>query len=102
MESCQARPTKAVRMMMPPSDALVFFGATGDLAYKKVFPALQALVARDGVDVPIIGVAKTEMSREQIVQRARDSIVQAASEEGSPFDEKAFALLAAHLCYVAG
>jgi len=89
-------------MMMPPSDALVFFGATGDLAYKKVFPALQALVARDGVDVPIIGVAKTEMSREQIVQRARDSIVQAASEEGSPFDEKAFALLAARLCYVAG
>ena len=52
--------------------------------------------------MPIIGVAKSEMSREQIVQRARDSITQAANEEGSSFDEKAFALLAERLCYVAG
>jgi glucose-6-phosphate 1-dehydrogenase len=40
------------------SDALVFFGATGDLAYKKIFPALQAMVKRGHLDVPIIGVAK--------------------------------------------
>ena len=40
------------------SDALVFFGATGDLAYKKIFPALQAMVKRGHLDVPVIGVAK--------------------------------------------
>ncbi|HEY8075865.1 MAG TPA: hypothetical protein VIF62_17180, partial [Labilithrix sp.] len=43
----------------PPSDALVFFGATGDLAYKKIFPALQSLVRRGRLDVPVVGVAKS-------------------------------------------
>jgi hypothetical protein len=42
-----------------PSDALVFFGATGDLAYKQIFPALQALVARHGFASPIVGVARS-------------------------------------------
>ena len=45
-------------MSAPHSDALVFFGATGDLAYKKIFPSLQALVKRRNLDVPVIGVAK--------------------------------------------
>ena len=61
-------------MDQSPSDALVFFGATGDLAYKKIFPALQALVKRGGLDVPIIGVAKNNWNLDQLRARARDSV----------------------------
>ena len=57
-----------------PADALVFFGATGDLAFKKVFPALQALVQRGQLDVPVIGVASSGLSIEQFRQRACDSL----------------------------
>jgi glucose-6-phosphate 1-dehydrogenase len=53
------------------SDALVFFGATGDLAHKKVFPALQAMVKHGHLDVPVIGVAKAGWDLDQL--RARDS-----------------------------
>lgn len=56
------------------SDALVFFGATGDLAYKQIFPALAALVARGRLDVPVIGVAKAGWGRDQLMKRARDSL----------------------------
>ena len=56
------------------SDALVFFGATGDLAHKKIFPALHALVRRGVLDVPVIGVAKAGWDLEQLKQRARDSV----------------------------
>ena len=84
------------------SDALVFFGATGDLAYKKVFPALLAMVARDALDVLIIGVAKSELSQEEFVARARDSVTHATKEAGAPFDEAAFAKLVQRLSYVAG
>ena len=56
------------------ADALVFFGATGDLAFKKVFPALHALVQRGHLDVPVIGVASSGLSLEQFRQRARDSL----------------------------
>src|SRR5688500_2553868 len=56
--------TLASMSKAPPSDALVFFGATGDLAYKKIFPALQSLVKRGRLDVPIVGVAKSGWSRE--------------------------------------
>ncbi|MFE7974404.1 glucose-6-phosphate dehydrogenase [Streptomyces shenzhenensis] len=56
------------------SDALVFFGATGDLAYKQVFPALAALVARHRLDMPLIGVAKSGWDRDQLISRARDSL----------------------------
>jgi len=45
-------------MNVPHSDALVFFGATGDLAYKKIFPSLQAMIKHGHLDVPVIGVAK--------------------------------------------
>ncbi|MDR0342662.1 MAG: glucose-6-phosphate dehydrogenase [Nocardiopsaceae bacterium] len=61
------------------SDALVFFGATGDLAYKQIFPALAALVARQRLDVPVIGVAKSGWDRDRLIKRARDSL---ADHEG--------------------
>src|SRR5512134_3178031 len=56
------------------ADALVFFGATGDLAYKKVFPALQGLVRRGHLDMPVIGVAKSGWTLEQLKGRARESL----------------------------
>ena len=56
------------------SDALVFFGATGDLAYKKIFPALQAMVKRGNLDVPVIGVAKAGWNLDQLRARASDSL----------------------------
>ena len=79
------------------SDAMVFFGATGDLAYKKVFPALQALVQRGQLDVPVIGVAKNEWGIEQLRARAKDSI-----EKCGDFDASAFSKLSALLRYVSG
>ena len=57
-----------------PSDALVFFGATGDLAYKQIFPALYELVRRDGLDVPVIGVAKAGWKLDQLKARAHESL----------------------------
>jgi glucose-6-phosphate 1-dehydrogenase len=56
------------------SDALVFFGATGDLAYKKIFPALQAMLKRGNLSGPVIGVAKTGWNLDQLKARARDSL----------------------------
>ncbi len=84
------------------SDALVFFGATGDLAFKQIFPALQAMMLRDGLDLPIIGVAHSGWSVEQLRQRAHDSLAQAAKDGGGEVDEAAFAKLAARLQYVDG
>ena len=79
------------------ADALVFFGATGDLAYKQIFPALQALVARHRFDLPIVGVAKSGWNVERLRARARQSI-----EQHGSFDAAAFAKLAALLRYVDG
>ena len=59
-------------MNRPVSDAIVFFGATGDLAYKQIFPALQGLVRDEGLDVPIIGVAKAGWSLDQLKARAKE------------------------------
>jgi glucose-6-phosphate 1-dehydrogenase len=81
----------------PRSDALVFFGATGDLAYKKIFPALQGLVRRGRLDVPVVGVAKSGWTREQLVERARASV----SENGG-VDPEAFPKLVALMRYVDG
>jgi glucose-6-phosphate 1-dehydrogenase len=78
-------------------DALVFFGATGDLAYKKIFPSLQAMVKRGVLDVPVIGVAKSGWGLEQLQARARESI----QKHGS-FDEAAFGKLMQLLRYVDG
>jgi glucose-6-phosphate 1-dehydrogenase len=82
---------------LPSSDALVFFGATGDLAYKQIFPALQAMVKRRQLDVPIVGVAKSGWDLERFRARARDSV-----ETHGGVDEDAFARLAALLGYVDG
>jgi len=62
-------------MKPPESDALVFFGATGDLAHKKIFPALQNMVRRGHLNVPVIGVAKAGWKLDQLKDRARDSLV---------------------------
>lgn len=56
------------------SDILRFFGASGDLAYKKIFPALQAMVKRGNLNIPIIGVAKAGWNLEQLRKRAKDSL----------------------------
>jgi glucose-6-phosphate 1-dehydrogenase len=79
------------------SDALVFFGATGDLAYKKVFPAIQTLVQHNHLDVPVVGVAKAGWTLEQFQARARDSL-----EKHGGVDEPAFNKLVKLLRYVDG
>src|SRR5271170_3873235 len=81
-----------------PSDALVFFGATGDLAHKKIFPALQALIRHGHLDMPIIGVAKSGWNLEQLKARARDSLEKFAGG----VDPAAFAKLCALLRYIDG
>jgi glucose-6-phosphate 1-dehydrogenase len=84
-------------MTIPESDAFVFFGATGDLAYKKIFPALYAMARRNGPDIPIIGMARASWSLDKLKQRARDSV-----EHGGDFDSACFEKLAAQLRYVGG
>ena len=79
------------------ADALVFFGATGDLAYKQIFPALQALVGRHQFELPIVGVAKSGWNVDRLRARARESI-----EQHGSFDATAFAKLARLLRYVDG
>lgn len=79
------------------SDAFVFFGASGDLAYKKIFPALQAMIRRDGLDIPIIGVARSGWTIEQMRQHAHESL-----ENNGGVDADAFAKLSALLRYVDG
>jgi glucose-6-phosphate 1-dehydrogenase len=78
-------------------DALVFFGATGDLAYKKIFPSLQAMVKRGTLNIPIIGVAKSGWSLERLQERARDSL-----EHHGGIDAAAFARLKELLQYIDG
>ena len=85
-------------MSADPLDALVFFGVTGDLAYKKIFPALQAMLKRGNLDVPIVGVAKQGWNLEQLKARARDSL----EKHGGGVDPKAFEALCARLRYVDG
>jgi glucose-6-phosphate 1-dehydrogenase len=79
------------------SDALVFFGITGDLAYKKIFPSLQAMVKRGHLNVPVIGVARSSWSIDQLRARARDSL-----EKHGSFDPAAFDKLCGLLHYVGG
>src|SRR4030095_13663084 len=69
------------------SDALVFFGATGDLAYKKIFPSLQALVQRGHLDVPVIGVAKAGWGLDQLKARAHDSVKEHGGVHPAAFDK---------------
>src|SRR6202789_2933026 len=69
------------------SDALVFFGATGDLAYKKIFPSLQAMIKRGHLDVPVIGVAKAGWSLDQFKARAKDSLEKHGALDAPPFEK---------------
>lgn len=80
-----------------PSDALVFFGATGDLAYKKIFPSLQAMVKRGHLNIPVIGVAKAGWNLEQLKARAKDSL-----EKHGGLDPDAWQKLSSLLRYVDG
>jgi len=79
------------------SDALVFFGATGDLAYKKIFPALQSMVKRGHLNIPVVGVAKSGWNLEQFRERAHDSL-----EKHGGVDPAAFEKLCGLLRYVDG
>ena len=80
------------------SDALVLFGITGDLAQRKIFPALQQLARRGRLDVPVIGVAREGRSREWLIEHARTSL----EEFGGGVDPEAFDYLAERLQYVPG
>ena len=84
-------------MSQTQSDALVFFGATGDLAYKKIFPALQSMIKRGTLNVPIIGVAKAGWSLDQFKARAKDSL-----EQHGGLDAAAWEKLCLLLRYVDG
>jgi len=77
--------------------ALVFFGATGDLAYKKIFPSLQAMIKRGNLNVPVIGVAKAGWNLDQLKARAKDSL-----EKHGGLDAAAFEKLSGLLRYVDG
>jgi len=68
------------------ADALVFFGATGDLAYKKIFPSLQAMAKRGHLNVPVIGVAKAGWHLDQLRARARDSLEHYGGVDAAAFD----------------
>ena len=84
-------------MTEPRSDAFVFFGATGDLAHKKIFPALQALQRTGDLDMPIIGMARAGWTLDKLRERMRDSLGQ-----NGGVDPDAFAALSAQLRYVDG
>src|SRR5512132_794874 len=82
---------------MNPADALVIFGVTGDLAFKKIFPALARLLERGRLDVPILGVARGDLDLERLRARVRESAEQAGVNARRLLDE-----LCARLSYVAG
>lgn len=79
------------------SDAFVFFGATGDLAYRQIFPALQAMARHGHLDLPVIGVARSGWSLDQFRERAHDSLAQHGTVDAAIFDR-----LAARLRYISG
>jgi Glucose-6-phosphate dehydrogenase, NAD binding domain len=79
------------------SDSFVFFGATGDLAYKQIFPALQQMILRDNFNLAISGVAKSGWTIDQLRGRVRDSLTQHGG-----IDEKAYAKLVQLLQYIDG
>ena len=79
------------------SDALVFFGASGDLAYKKIFPALQAMAVRGRLNIPVVGIGRSGWNTDQLIARAKASVA-----ENGDFDESAFNLLASRICYIDG
>ncbi|TDS67894.1 glucose-6-phosphate 1-dehydrogenase [Pantoea sp. PNA 14-12] len=85
-------------MVQQRSDVLVVFGVTGDLAYKMIFPSLYAMVKRNTLNTPIIGVAFEDWTHDQLIARAKESVEKHVDE----FDEAVFAALADRLSYVSG
>ena len=83
---------------MQQADALVLFGITGDLAFKKIFPALHAMARGGRLDLPVVGVAREGWSRERLIERARESI----TAHGGGLDPDAFDRLARLIRYVPG
>jgi glucose-6-phosphate 1-dehydrogenase len=81
-----------------PADALVLFGAMGDLAHKKIFPALYHMVQHGHLHVPVIGVARAGHTNEHLKERVRDSI----QKQGGEIDQQALAKLLKLLRYVGG
>jgi glucose-6-phosphate 1-dehydrogenase len=79
------------------SDAFVFFGATGDLAYKQIFPALQALIKDGKLDMPVIGIARSGWDVDKLRKRAEDSL-----KEHGGVDKSAFAKLSKQMQYIDG
>lgn len=79
------------------SDTLVIFGVTGDLAFKKIFPALQALIRNGELNIPVIGVARPEWTLDKLRERMRNAL-----EQNGGIDTQAFAKLSAQLKYVGG
>ena len=84
-------------MQHPPSDTIVFFGATGDLAFKQIFPALYGLVCDDALDIPIVGVARSSWSLEQFCAHARESL-----KAHGGYEDTTFARFARLLRFVGG
>src|SRR6185312_7543704 len=95
----RSRPHAQGIELMPTSksDAFVFFGATGDLAYKQIFPALQALIKDGKLDMPVIGIARSGWDVEQLRKRAEDSL-----KEHGGVDKAAFAKLSGQMQYLDG
>ena len=77
-----------------PSDALVLFGVTGDLAHKMIFPALYAMAKRGALNVPVVGVASSKWSLAQLRKRAEDSI-----RKSGKIDDQARAAPSAFRCF---
>src|SRR3954453_16987605 len=84
------------------SDALVLFGITGDLARKKLFPAVYHMAQEGSLapNVPVVGVSSSDWTGDQLRERARESITAALGAE--PIDEEVFASLASRLSYISG
>src|ERR1700732_3298676 len=80
------------------SDALVLFGVTGDLAYKKIFPALYAMVKQDALNVPVVGVASSQWNLAQL----RDRVTEAVRKSGKIDDQNALDHLLSLFRYVSG
>src|SRR5262245_61360813 len=84
-------------MIPTQADALVFYGATGDLAYKKIFPALHGMARRGQLTMPVVGVAKSGWTLEQLRARAEESV-----RHNGGIDREAFATLMRSLSYIDG
>src|SRR5438094_7667029 len=96
-DTWKSLPNEEKAMNVSHSDALVFFGATGDLAYKKIVPALQTMAKRGHLNVPVIGVAKACWNLDQLRARAYDSL-----EKHGWINPAAFDKLCGLLRYVDG